>query len=104
MGAGDAVIHQIKPMIAAEFDTGWEELERGIAWQPQSSARLLAIYDSDDAMVQASDAAHICAIWPECETMQSEGIGHNRVLSAKPVIDATAAFLADLSGASEHLP
>lgn len=102
VGASEAVIDQVKPMLAAEFEADWDALEGGIAWSPQYDAKLLAIYDADDCMVQASDAARIRAIWPECELMQSDGFGHNRVLGAKPVIDAAVAFLAEVLGASKH--
>lgn len=105
MGADQAAIDAVKPMLAGEFACDWEALEAGLAWQRDDTARLLAIFDADDAMVQASDAERIAAVWPDCRTLMTSGFGHNRILGAGPVIAATMAFLNDaLAGSATARP
>lgn len=99
MGAGEDAIEAIKPLLAQEFACDWDALEAGLAWQRDDTARLLAIYDTNDAMVQVSDCERIAAVWPDCRIIRTGGYGHNRVLGADEVVEATLEFLGhSLSG------
>lgn len=93
MGADEEAVDALKPMLAQEFACDWDALKAGLAWQRDETARLLAIYDRDDKMVQASDAERIAAVWPDCRIIRTGGYGHNRVLGADEVMEATLEFL-----------
>lgn len=93
MGAGEDVVDMVKPLLAQEFQTDWESLEAGLAWQPSASADLLAFYDSGDTMVSCSDAGRIAAVWPGMRSIETDGLGHNRILGAEGVIADTVRFL-----------
>lgn len=94
-GAEAGAIDAVKPLLAKEFACDWDALEAGLAWERDASGQLLAIYDTDDTMVQSTDAERIVTVWPDCRIFKTSGFGHNRVLGAEPVIAATLAFLDD---------
>lgn len=101
MGASEDAVDAVKPLVAREFACDWDALEAGLAWRRDETARLLAIYDTDDAMVKVSDAERVAVAWPDCRIIRTGGYGHNRVLGAYEVMEATLEFLQDtLSGAS----
>lgn len=93
MGADEGAVEALKPLLARQFEAEWDALEHGLAWQSQPGVSLLAIYDADDAMVTASDAERVRKAWPGCDTVQTRGLGHNRLLGAHEVIEGTADFL-----------
>jgi pimeloyl-ACP methyl ester carboxylesterase len=96
MGATESAVDAVKPMLADEFGCDWAGLEAGLAWQRDQQAQLLAIYDVDDAMVDSDDAERISAVWPDARILKTAGFGHNKVLGAAPVIDASKAFLVEV--------
>lgn len=93
MGADEEAVDALKPMLAQEFACDWDALEAGLAWQRDDTARLLAIYDTDDAMVTVNDAERVAAVWPDCRIIRTGGYGHNRVLGSDEVMKATLEFL-----------
>lgn len=95
MGAGEDAVEAVKPLLAQEFACDWDALEAGLTWQRDETARLLAIYDTNDAMVQVSDAERIAAVWPDCRIIRTGGYGHNRLLGADEVMAAAFDFLED---------
>lgn len=104
MGADEATVDQVKPMLAREFRTDWDSLEQGLAWQPDPASDLLAIYDLDDPMVSQGDGERISAVWPGCRILKTSGFGHNRILGAEPVIRETVSFLSALTASSNVHP
>lgn len=97
LGASEDAVDLVKPMLARQFQTDWEALESGIAWQADPAARLLAIYDAADTMVDAGDAERVRTAWTGCRTALTQGLGHNRLLGAGEVIDGTVDFLTGIA-------
>ena len=97
IGADEDTVDCIKPMLARQFQADWDALEAGFAWQADPDASLLAIYDATDSMVEAGDAERIRKVWPECRTVVTQGLSHNRLLGAPEVIEGTADFLAGIA-------
>lgn len=95
MGAGEDAVDMVKPLLAQEFQTDWASLEAGQAWLPSAGADLLAIYDRDDTMVNCADADRIAEVWPGLHRLETEGLGHNRILGAADVITETVRFLSE---------
>lgn len=100
IGADEDTVDCIKPMLASQFQSDWDALETGVAWQADPNASLLAIYDATDTMVEAGDAERIRKVWPECRTVLTQGLGHNRLLGAQEVIAATVEFLAGVAASN----
>jgi pimeloyl-ACP methyl ester carboxylesterase len=93
--------------IEERFGVRWAcfELER-IA--PRLAARALVIHDRDDRQVPLRQGRRIAETWPGARLLETRGLGHARILSAEPVLRATADFIAGRSQvaprAAEPLP
>ncbi|HSW12716.1 MAG TPA: alpha/beta fold hydrolase [Solimonas sp.] len=64
----------------------------------RAAARLqtaaLIVHDRKDSMVPFSDGEAIAAAWPQAEFMQTEGLGHWRILTDEAVVRRVLRFLA----------
>jgi pimeloyl-ACP methyl ester carboxylesterase len=82
------------------------EQRYGVAWEaidvitraPAQDAPLLVIHDEEDARIPFAEGAALAAAWPRARIKRTSGYGHNRVLTAREVVDAAVAFL------REHQP
>lgn len=92
-GVGDDILEHLKPILAAQFQTDWADLESGSSYQPTKSERLLLAFDRDDERVRHADADKIAAGWPGAEVLKTKGYGHNRILQSAEVQQAIRAFL-----------
>lgn len=98
-GAPAAALEIVKARIAAQFETDWARLETGLAWRPDPAASLLAIYDDSDVVAHPEDAAAVGALCPGASVLQTQGLGHNRLLQSDQVVGAV---LAHLSAPAPH--
>jgi pimeloyl-ACP methyl ester carboxylesterase len=93
--------------IEERFGVRWAcfELERLV---PHLDGRALIIHDADDRQVPVHQGLRIASHWPGARMLQTRGLGHARILSAEPVLRATADFIAGRSQvavrAAEPLP
>ena len=65
-----------------------------IAAAPSIDAELLVIHDRDDREVPLAAGAAYAEAWPGASLRVTRGLGHTRILSAPPVIEALASFAA----------
>ncbi|MGN8553805.1 UNVERIFIED_CONTAM: alpha/beta hydrolase [Microbacterium sp. SLM126] len=61
------------------------------------SVPLLAVHDEEDRVVPVGELGRIVAAHPTARVVNTTGFGHNRVLTADPVLDAVVEFLAQRS-------
>jgi len=92
-GAPSAALPYVKAILADQFRTNWSTLVKGVAYAPDASKPLLAIYDRADERVRHSDAEKLGALWPEISIVKTEGYGHNRILQADESLEAVSNFL-----------
>lgn len=92
-GAPDEVLNEVKPILAAQFQASWADLEAGHAYRPELGKPLLLAYDRDDERVRHADADAIAADWPGAQVLKTSGYGHNRILQSPEVWDAVHGFL-----------
>jgi pimeloyl-ACP methyl ester carboxylesterase len=92
-GAADEVLEQVKPILAAQFETTWEALVRGEAYIPDPGRPLFLAYDEDDERVRHGDADAIAHGWPGAEILKTRSYGHNRILQAPEVWTGVRTFL-----------
>jgi pimeloyl-ACP methyl ester carboxylesterase len=94
LGLGVSVLAEMKRRSEARLSARWEDLPlvplRGLADPPP----LLVIHDRDDREVSWSDGVSVAAAWPGARLMETEGLGHRRVLRDPAVVAAVSAFLA----------
>jgi pimeloyl-ACP methyl ester carboxylesterase len=61
---------------------------------PLAHTRAMFIHDQDDAEVDFAHLARFEALWPGCEILATEGLGHYRVVGAPSVVEPAARFIA----------
>jgi pimeloyl-ACP methyl ester carboxylesterase len=77
------------------------EQETGVKWQefelPQSvstiQAKALVIHDADDDATSPAGGLAIAKIWPDARFLETQGLGHLRILRNKAVLQACVDFL-----------
>lgn len=92
VGAGRNVMQQT--MRALERRTGWrfdELTAQAIA--PKLSTPALIMHDLGDDEVPWGEGERYARFWPKARLLNTEGLGHHRVLTAPEVIEAGLAFL-----------
>ena len=61
---------------------------------PRAATKALFIHDRADAEVDFAHLARFEALWPGCESMATDGLGHYRVLKDAAVIARAVGFIA----------
>jgi pimeloyl-ACP methyl ester carboxylesterase len=77
------------------------EQETGVKWQefelPQSvitiQAKALVIHDADDDATSPAGGLAIAKTWPDARFLETQGLGHLRILRNKAVLQACVDFL-----------
>ena len=74
-----------------QFATPWRSFE--LAELPAGAHAALLIHDRNDRALAVGHTLHIGQHWPRARILLTEGLGHQRLLQAAPVIAATLAYL-----------
>jgi pimeloyl-ACP methyl ester carboxylesterase len=94
LGLGPAVMAEMRRRSEQRIQARWDDLPlvpmRGLELPPP----LLVVHDRDDREVRSADGAAIAAAWPSARLLETEGLGHRRVLRDAAVVATVAAFLA----------
>ena len=94
LGLGAAVMAEMRRHSEERIQARWDDLPlvplRGLPNPPP----LLVVHDRDDREVRSADGAAIAAAWPGARLLETEGLGHRRVLRDPAVVASVAAFLA----------
>ena len=94
LGLSEAVMAELRRHSEERIQARWEDLPlvpmRGLDAPPP----LLVVHDRDDREVRSADGAAIAAAWPGARLLETDGLGHRRVLRDPSVVAAVAAFLA----------
>jgi len=94
LGLGAAVMAEMRRHSEERIQARWDDLPlvplRGLSHPPP----LLIVHDRDDREVRSADGAAIAAAWPGARLLETEGLGHRRVLRDPAVVASVAAFLA----------
>ena len=94
LGLDAAVMAEMRRRSEERIQARWDDLPlvplRGLDPPPP----LLVVHDRDDREVRSTDGAAIAAAWPGARLLETEGLGHRRVLRDPAVVGTVAAFLA----------
>ena len=96
LGVSEHVLARCKAHFAGQLDLDWDQLKRGVAYQPTPGVRLLLVYDADDGQVRVEDGAQILERWPEAELLTTTGLGHQRLLWDRRAIDHIVHFVGSI--------
>jgi pimeloyl-ACP methyl ester carboxylesterase len=92
-GVGDQILDLVKVHLAAQFESDWQTLEGGAAYQCELASKLLLAYDIDDESVRHADADRIAERWPGATIVKTRKFGHNKILQSPEVREQTLSFL-----------
>jgi pimeloyl-ACP methyl ester carboxylesterase len=95
MHLSEPILDNLKVILASQFETSWEALEAGAAYEPREAGKLLLIYDIDDPHVRHADADRIADRWPGAEIVKTKALGHNKMVQSPEALTRTVAFLTD---------
>jgi len=87
----DALRSAVQRHIERRFGVRWSEFEAGRASGDQP---LLVIHDRQDREVPFGEGHRYLNTWPRARLLETNGLGHRRVLDDSMVIQATADFIA----------
>jgi len=88
--AGDLIGERLRELL--QRDDPWEALQPA-ALLAQRQLRGLLVYDHDDAEIPIDQYRDVIASWPDCRSLETRGLGHNRILRDRGVIDAIVDYL-----------
>ena len=87
----------------ALFGGTFEEVAIRNTWRGRTTP-LLVVHDRDDRQVPAKATAEIRAAAPHAEVLETEGLGHNRILADPDVVRRGAQFIAAVSREADRQP
>lgn len=95
IGAGPRVRAGVERAVARRVGLPWEafhvpSLHRSVPVPPT-----LVVHDADDREIGPEHGRAIADVWPGARLLQTEGLGHRRLLRDPGVIDEAVRFVAD---------
>lgn len=93
LGIPASVAHRAKARSERRLGLRWDDLHVP-TMAASFAARALIVHDRQDDEVPFGDGAAIAAAWPGARLVETEGLGHLRVLRDARVIEQVAAFVA----------
>lgn len=97
----EAVLRCCQHRYARQFNTRLDALQAGVLYT-ESDAPMLLVYDRDDDQVEHDDASAIATVWPNCQTLITDGLGHHRTLWEDRVVVAVGDFVATHNAANHE--
>jgi pimeloyl-ACP methyl ester carboxylesterase len=98
-GLTDEVVSRMKRGLERRFGIAWKDFDV-LAAAATLTSPLLVIHDSDDRDVPLSDGASIAAAWPGARLVETNGLGHRRIVHDPTVVLRAVAFLTQADAAT----
>ncbi len=92
LGASDEVRARVKKRVERRLGTMLEDM-RAETLARSMSTPLLVIHDENDKEVPVRVGRRIANAWPGAELVITEGLGHQRILRAEPVVNRAVGFI-----------
>jgi pimeloyl-ACP methyl ester carboxylesterase len=102
LGFSRTVRDLVHRSIAARVGAPWSAFDVA-ALAPALDTPLLVVHDRGDAEVPWQHGAAIAEAWPGAAVVETDGLGHRRILRAPAVVAAAVAFLGSRT-AHRHAP
>ena len=93
LGFTGAVAARTRARVETRYGVGFDAL-RGAPLAARQSIPALIAHDRADPMVPFADGQRIAEAWPGAELIETEGLGHARILRDPGVVAAVVAFVA----------
>ena len=92
IGFDDAMQARLRDRLERYVGLGFEELD-GHHIAPHMRVPLLVVHDEQDREVPFSAGATLASAWPGAELIKTAGLGHQRILRDRAVVDAVVRFV-----------
>lgn len=92
LGASDEVRSRVKERVERRLGTALEDMRAEMLARSMSTP-LLVIHDENDKEVPVRVGRTIATAWPGAELVITEGLGHQRILRAEPVVNRAVSFI-----------
>ena len=92
LGATDEVRSRVKERVERRLGTTLEDMRAEMLARSMSTP-LLVIHDESDKEVPVRVGRRIANAWPGAELVITEGLGHQRILRAEPVVNRAVSFI-----------
>jgi len=92
IGFSAAVVGRVRANIEARYGMAFEAI-RGTNLAPGQKIPALLIHDRKDTMVSIDDSRKLVSHWPGARLVETEGLGHSRILRDPGTIQTALAFL-----------
>jgi pimeloyl-ACP methyl ester carboxylesterase len=105
VGLTDAVSARVNDALARRLGPVMASIAMGPGVRAVGAAPILVIHDRTDRAVPVVAASAIASTWPGATTvMLTEGLGHNRILAAREVLDAIVTFSLETAATAQAVP
>jgi pimeloyl-ACP methyl ester carboxylesterase len=101
IGARDRFGESVKASVEEKFGFRWSDLTVAPP-EPRRELPALVLHDRDDLEVDYQDAPRIVAGWPGADLVTTTGLGHQRILRDRDVVERVTSFVA--TGSREPAP
>ncbi len=92
IGFSHAVAERLRCRIEVKYGAAFETI-RGTNLAPGQAIPALIIHDRNDSLVPFQDGKMLADSWPGARLMETEGLGHNRILQDPTVVRSALDFL-----------
>lgn len=92
LGASDEVRSRVKERVERRLGTALEDMRAEMLARSMRTP-LLVIHDENDKEVPVRVGRTIANAWPGAELVITEGLGHQRILRAEPVVSKAVSFI-----------
>ena len=96
IGFSEAVAGRVRASIEARYGMAFEAI-RGTNLAPGQKIPALLVHDRRDTMVSIDDSRKLVSHWPGARLVETEGLGHSRILRDAKVVAGAVGFLSGLS-------
>jgi len=93
IGVSEATLQAFEAMLALHLDADWWTRIAPLRNAGLSGLQGLIIHDSQDRIVPVNEARELHQVWPRAKLVETEGLGHMRILSAPEVAQTVRDFL-----------
>ena len=92
LGASDEVRLLVKERVERRLGTALEDMRAEMLARSMTTP-LLVIHDENDKEVPVGVGRRIARAWPDAELVITQGLGHQRILRAEPVLNRAVSFI-----------
>ena len=92
LGFAPSMLRRMVRVLERDFDENWDELVR-VTCTPVAGTPLFVIHDRHDREAPLAGGRAVAAAWPGSEFLETERLGHRRILRDAEVVERAVDFM-----------